>query len=263
MRVSLDRLLAVIGLSLAASGCLPITSKTPREFEGVFFSAPRPEAVVNIAYTRTDGWHRYRDPDETPFGPIQVRHIQVISSADDKMVLAAETNSAFFPFLVRHEYRGNILLAAGYNPVVLGDWLGSIWDAIKEADKQFASKYRYDERLQKKQRVDDVRYVSSEAAYHVNLRKLPENPKDVEAGAQVDHGFLLYLLNESQLWAQLKARRKSSDDSRAAVREFCRAILRMIDAHDLQWPDYQWAPEHRKLRAWCEEVAGAELRQQP
>lgn len=193
--------LMTIAVAAALGGC----AATPlRREEGIRF-VRGPARAANVAYTRSDGWHVWADPDESPFGPMQISALQRVVPAKTKLLRAREGGQGVpgpVP-LVAHHRAGNILFAPGWNPVLLSDWTDEIWDVLSGEDKRFGARYKYAAALQKKRRVD-AHYSERERSWTIRFHRVPGSPEESRAGLQVDHSFLIYLLQAHAFWDQLR-----------------------------------------------------------
>jgi len=211
--------------------------------------------VVNVAYTRTTGWHIMGDRDQSPLGGIRVEALQLLR-AGDKLLEAKSTGGgvpAPIP-IAKQVYPGNLLVLEGWNPIIVTD-SDPMYDVIQREDRRFAAKYSYDPLVQERRR-HDVRFSQGKVPWTVTVKFhcLPRTRADIRAGLQVDHGLLVYLLQDKAFWSQLKDRWNRGMD-KEEVRGICRAVLAMISAHELEWPQYKWKVGNQRVRTWCVEVS--------
>jgi len=238
-------------LALSVPGCAMSGGQEGR-VQPVQYLADGPPLATNISYVRSTALHRWTDGGvPAPFGAIQVMQLQVIVREKPKVYVAPEKGSALYPFLVQDEHAANLILAPGYNPVRMGDLEPQMLDAITGADSAFAKEYAYDLNHPRPNRF--VRFDREQGLSIIAWTRLPQNSDDLRKGVQVDHGFLIYLLQEDSLWEGVR-RAAGKDQNRQAVRLVCQAVLDLMKAHDLEWPAFPWNDKQEAIRSWCEKT---------
>ncbi len=245
--------LTLLATSIFCAGCSNTGRKgsiTPIIFEGV-----KAKQVVNIAYSRTNDWHVVEDPDTTPFGPIILRRIQILSPPKDSIWQAGgygESKTCYwrgkkFPYVGRYFREGNIILASGYHPVIMDDD-HDVTHKIVQSNEDFAKTHDGYDRQKR-----DMYYTQPGNVCHLRLFPLTQSQKKNKdrEHKHVNHGVLLYLLNDAPgLWRQLKIQWFCSDKDRSAINLVYRSMLEIVKTHDLQWPDYKWSDENKILFYW-------------
>lgn len=237
---------------LFAEGCVTTTEQTGC-FREVRFLNDGPAIAADIGYCRGTGVHPWRSGPEH-FGAIQVRSLAVVIRDNPKVFEAPERGGGLYPFLVWNEESANLLLAPGFNPVRMGDLNPDMLDAIMRADQEFAGKYPYDPKQPRPNRV--VRFDREQGVSLVVWTHLPEGSDNASKTPQVDHGFLIYLLMEDSLWDGLRCM-VADKQKLPAVRLACQAVLDLMRAHDLAWPQFQWSDKQKAIRSWCERTVVA------
>jgi hypothetical protein len=245
---------AVLALGMVLSaGCSSSSQTGPYP---AYFTGSGPVIAANVTYVRTDGWHIWADPDKTMFGPIQIKRLQLLVSGGNELIEEPNEGAGGFiwPFpIVKHIDPGNFLFAPGYNPIEMElNSHSPMGDAVDAADAKLAEMHP-EAANAPRVRLHDVHYTQGQG-WAITFYPLPATAQDVKDGRRVTHGFLIYLLEEPGFWRQLKDAAGRSPESRAAVRIVCESVLKMMDAHDLQWPDYPWKPGHLEVRNWCRQV---------
>ena len=260
---------AACGL-LFAQGCAVITPEGGRVHE-VRFSDDGPAMAVNIGYVRSGGlsslgdlmsvpiaspplpalgWH---NPGAQRPGAMQVRCLDVVTRDDPRIFEPQGRGGGLYPFPVPlyAEESGNVLLAPGYNPVSLGYSDSSMAKAIHQANVEFADKYLYD--FERHWPNHAVCFSNLGVATPIVWTRLPQVPGSPAKGLTVDHGFLVYLLQEGPLWDDLRGRAGDTTKTQA-VRLACQAILDLMKAHDAAWPQFKWNDKQKAVRSWCEKT---------
>lgn len=236
--------MAAVGLG----GCMKIVENKPSPYS-VTIMPEKAFPVANVAYVRSlctrcedpDAWHER-------WSPVNIQEIHALKSNDDKFFLPSTVVSGIYP-VVLDQRANNILFSRGYNPIMYD----SCWPYYKQiADensrfeltvKGFSAEKAYNHR-------NNIHWDESQHVY-INFEPLPKTEADIAAGMQVDHGLLLYLLNEPNFFAQLKKFHKNEMNV-PSVQIVAVAILEMMEAHDLLWPDYKWSEKEQENRKWCE-----------
>jgi hypothetical protein len=231
-------------------GCLTDAAR-PARHEAAQYLGEAPPLAVNVAYVRSTGVHFWQDPDPTPFGPMRPTSLTLVMKDQPSVHQPPARTGGLYPLLTWQEATGVLLLAPGYNPVRVYDLTSRMADAIIQADNEFAMEHPYDIRSPRPNRV--VPFDRERNVLLITWTRLPTTTEEVQKGFQVDHGFLVCLLQEDALWDYLeRTAAQGPKESRQAVDLVCHTILDMMKAHDLQWPGFQWTGRHQQIRSWCE-----------
>lgn len=199
---------------------------------------PLPQCA-GVSLVLSQPWHCFRDPDEVPYGPWRVQRVQLLDGGDGRMWQSEYSYARGMAYVVvRHQKRGNVVFAPGYDANFDRD-VGSSFYARPPAHP-----LSY-----------EVACGTTTQGAPIAWQMRPLRPGALGAGAD-DGEFpekALFVLQQQAMWDDLADRYRDGKD-REAIQLICRSMV--MAAESVPSSTMQPLPDAAaRALNWCRTVA--------